>query len=457
MAPLNVVLLVVDSLRAQSIAGREPGAPSTPFLASMAERSVAFERAYATECWTLPSHMSMFTGLLPSEHGAHFQSMAYTAARPTIAELLAVEGYSTEAITRNSVFDGSIPGVLRGFQRLSRPLAEIRPADAVLHGVLALAKPRVRRLIRESGFFHRSQKSNREFLWQLVRMGMPADRLALDLALERMTDGRKAGKPGFLFLNLYDVHAPYSPTESSAIPSLRTFAGWAETAALPAVLPRISSHGYLRPNFTISDWSRRMLLGRYHRAIELMDRKLERFWCEAAGTGLLDDTVLIIASDHGEGFGEHGLYLHDASVYETHLHVPLFVHWPGTAAGRCESVVSLRSLFDLIRAAGQGTGPEGTILDADWRASNPAALAQHFHYSHGSILPQFRRNLVAAISARSKVVRRGSELVRFDLERDQAEECAERLTDSTLRATLHRAMGSAASLEVACGHLREAA
>ena len=64
-----------------------------------------------------PTHLSLFTGLLPSEHGAHFQTMAYARTAPTIAEILGAAGYHTELVTRNFVFDGTIPGLTRGFQR----------------------------------------------------------------------------------------------------------------------------------------------------------------------------------------------------------------------------------------------------------------------------------------------------------------------------------------------------
>lgn len=437
MTQPNVVLLVVDSLRAQSISGREFGAPPTPFLASLSERTISFERAYSAECWTLPSHMSMFTGLLPSEHGAHFQSMAYGGVNPTIAEVFARNGYRTEVITRNSIFDGSIPGVLRGFENRSQPMADLRLADAALHAVLALAKPRVRRLIRESGFFHSTQKTNRDFLIQLVRMGMPADRLALNAALESMSAGRRSGKPYFLFLNLYDVHAPYSPSEVSAIPPLSTLSGLAEALSLPTVLPKVSSHAYLRAGFRISDRSRRMLLRRYHRAIELMDEKLAEFHHEACQNGLLDDTVLVITSDHGEGFGEHGLYLHDASLYETHLHVPLWVHFPDSVSERVEDVVTTRDLFGLLKSIAMGGDRSGTLLDAEYRRRVPFALAEHFHYGDArSVLPRYRHNLVGVVGRRKKVVRRGSSLEVFDREQDPGELSPEETTPKALRRLL---------------------
>jgi arylsulfatase A-like enzyme len=422
MPRFNVVLLVVDSLRKCSLDSTAPAAPSTPFLSSLRQRTLAFERAYATECWTLPSHMSMFTGLLASQHGAHFQSMQYVRSAPTIAELLLGAGYFTEAITRNSLFDGSVPGVRRGFRSLSRPMVDVRPRDLALHAILALAKPRVRRLIRESGFFHAGQKANRQFLWQLVRMGVPSDRLALQLALDRMEAHRRSATPYFLFVNLYDVHAPYAPTEHSAIPPLSSLRGIQEALSLPSVLPKISSHAYLRDGFRLSERRRQMLLARYHRAIELMDQKLAWFWQEAEGGGLFDDTVVIVTSDHGEAFGEHGLYLHDASVYETHLHVPLWIRWPGIAPAACDDVVSLSGLFDVIRAAAGLSTTHDTLLEESCRARNPAALAEHFYYPFGRrIAARYRQNLAAVIGQRTKIVRRGGDLLAFELATDPSE------------------------------------
>ena len=124
---------------------------------------------------------------------------------------------------------------------------------------------------------------------------------------------------------------------------------------LPWVLPKVSSHAYLRPGFRLSDGSRRMLLGRYRRSIELMDVKLERFWNEARSAGLLDDTLVVVTADHGEAFGEHDLYFHDASVYDTHLHVPLWIHHPALAPAVVDDVVSTRALFDVLWEGARGT------------------------------------------------------------------------------------------------------
>src|SRR4029450_4455841 len=128
----------------------------------------------------------MFTGLLPSEHGAHFQTMADSGTAPTVAELLCAAGYHTEIVTRNSIFDGTISGITRGFRANTHLLAGNGRRIDPLTLLVPFAKPRVRRLISKSGFCGALQRANRSFVTTLARMGIPADRLVLDHALARM-------------------------------------------------------------------------------------------------------------------------------------------------------------------------------------------------------------------------------------------------------------------------------
>lgn len=419
---MNIVLLVIDSLRSQSLEPTVGGSAPTPFLARLAGESVSFRRAHATECWTLPTHLSMFTGLLPSEHGAHFHSMAYTGQAPTIAELLAAEGFRTEIVTRNSIFDGSMPGVTRGFQANTLVLSPRSSGLNPLSVVLALSKPRFKRQILTTGFFHARQRQSLRFLTTFARAMVPADREALARVLTRMAECRQRQQPYFVFCNLYDVHAPYSPSLHSMFRSPWSVRGLNDNLRFPFVMPKLGGHRYLRAGFRMSARNRAMLLARYHDAIMLMDAKLATFYEEARSAGLLDDTLLVITSDHGEGFGEHDLYLHDASVYQTHLHVPLFIRHPDIASATVDDVVSTRDLFGLLRSVALGTGWRGTLLESAYRAARPIALAEHFHYDRlPDALPAFRQNLVAAITAEHKIIVRKEGVFHYDLERDPHE------------------------------------
>lgn len=416
---MNVLLLVVDSLRAASL-GRAD-APPTPFLSSLRGEFSDFRRAYASECWTLPTHCSMFTGLLPSEHRAHFQHMAYLRPQKTAAEILLDEGFHTEVVTRNFVFDGTIPGITRGFQHNTTALSR-RGALNPWTLLLALSKPRFRRVMRSTGFFHPQQRENRRFLSTFARSLMPADDVALDIVAERMRTLRRAAKPYFLFCNLYDVHAPYPPSPRSILRPFWKPSGLVENLKFPVFMAQLGAHSYLKRGFRLSESNRAMLLGRYHDGISLMDRRLERFFAAARSEKLLDDTLVILTSDHGEAFGEHGLYLHDASVYDTHLHVPLWIRHPEKAGGAIDDVVTTRDLFGVLTAAPRRRF-DGTLLDPAYRAAHPVALAEHFHYTHVPDMdPRYRRNLRAAIVGRRKFVADPDGVLAYDLETDAAEE-----------------------------------
>ena len=422
---VNVVFIVVDSLRYDAALGRF-GNASTPFFTRLAGETVCFRRAYATECWTLPTHMSMFTGLLPSEHGAHFQSMAYRLAQPTVAELFAAAGYHTEIITRNSIFDGGLPGVTRGFQRTTWPVSE-RCASGAGALLLTLSKPRFRRQIDASGFFAQLQRENREFVMTFARSILPADRLALRHALDRMASLGRDGTPYFLFLNLYDVHAPYSPSLDSIFRPLWPPIGWPDRLLAPIVLARIGGHAYLRPDFRLWDVTRKLLTSRYGRAVELMDAKLAAFYDQAVADGLLDDTLLVVCSDHGEAFGDHDLYLHDASVYDTHLHVPLYVRLPGQTPRVVDDVVSTRDLAGVMQIALRNGRIDGTILDAEYRGENQIALAEHFFYPRARrAAAKYRQNLMAAIGGQAKIIVRREGCFEYSLDCDPHESRAER-------------------------------
>jgi len=451
---MNVVLLVIDSLRACSLSERDGAPPVTPFMQRLNAETVWFNRAYASECWTLPSHCSLFTGLLPSQHGAHFQTMSYANPAPTIAELLSSAGYHTEVVTRNFIFDGAIPGITRGFRQNTRLLSDRRgPNPFAL--LIALAKPRVRRHINRTGFFHPFHKANRRFLATFARAMMPADGRTLEHTLERMHRHRRDGTRYFIFCNLYDVHAPYPPTPTSILRPFWSLSGCLENLMLPLTMASLGAHTYLRPDFHLPEWSRHMLLGRYHRAIELMDAMLADFYTAARGSGLLDDTLLVVTSDHGEAFGNHGLYLHDASVYNTHLHVPLWIHHPQYPPAVVNDVVSTRDLFGLIRAVTHRTDLSETLLGPNYRAEHCVALAEHFYYPHlDSIHPRYKQNIATAIAYSDKVILRRRGVERYDLRQDADEVAPASGSLADFEAACRRTGVSATATSAAIGHLR---
>jgi arylsulfatase A-like enzyme len=449
--PRNIVLLIVDSLRSASV---RASAGRLPFFDRLAAETTCFRRAYASECWTLPSHVSIFTGLSPSQHGAHFQTMAYERPQPTLAEILSAAGYATEMVTRNFVFDGTIAGVTRGFERQSRPLAGSSRANlAALF--LTLVKPGVRRHIRRTGFFHPRHGDTRAFVRRFARSLLPADELALARVLDAMSAEQRAGRPYFVCANLYDVHAPYPPARDSLFGPWRSLRGAADNAMFPLRIAKLGQHAYLRDGFCASASTERALRDRYERAVELMDAKLAAFYAAALDRKLLDETLLIITSDHGEAFGEHGLYLHDASVYDTHLHVPLWVRHPALAPQLVDDVVSTKDLFDLILAAAGQRPTTETIMNSEYRAARAIALAEHFYYPHrADIAARYKQNLLAVIIGDEKFVLRREGAIRYDRSRDPDELQAEPVGADAVMTAIDRSGASSVGIGAALEHVR---
>jgi arylsulfatase A-like enzyme len=198
-----------------------------------------------------------------------------------------------------------------------------------------------------------------------------------------------------------------------------------------------------------------MLRRRYETAISLMDAKVAAFWQALTASQLLDDTVIVLTSDHGEAFGEHGLYFHDASVHDVHLHVPLWIHHPELAPGVVDETVGTRDLFALLHAVLAQKPLSGTLLDPAHRAANPVALAEHFHYPYvADALPRYRRNQAAAIAGRYKFALRGEETCFYDLQTDPEERRGVPMSGADFREFLHEQRLPRSAVTVALEHVR---
>jgi arylsulfatase A-like enzyme len=411
---MNIVLMVMDSLRRTSIIPANPQRSRTPFFDGLHRETLSFNAAYAPECWTVPVHMSMFTGRMPSQHGAHFAHMAYTQPQPTLAEILSERGYHTEVITRNSIFDGGVPGVTRGFQK-NTSLYSRRARFSPGAWMLAMNKARFRRQLMGTGFVSAAQRENLRFVQGFIKAMFPADDRVCDYTLEQMSHYRRIGKPYFLFCNLYDVHAPYPPVDDSIFLPMSSPRNVVDNIQALSALSKISLHAYLREGFSLPDAQRLALFDRYRLAVERMDRTVGRFYAAAEASGLLDDTLFILTADHGEAFGEHNVYLHDAGLYEENISVPLWIRHPQRAPLEIDEVVTTRDLYGVMRSAAGLQGESDTLLDLDYRQRHPIAFAEHFYYPHVKDIAQFyAQNQRAAVTREYKVITRGKQVEMYE-------------------------------------------
>ena len=385
----TIVLITVDTLRADAVAFAGGERRTTPFLDELAEKGLVFRRAYAPSSWTAPSMASLFTGLSPLSHGVQSGSIGRTrgesrdtrvVAQPqlavsfdTLAERLAAAGYTTIGVPSNLHLASAL-GFGQGFDHY----AEAR--------------------------FISAPEVNAEVERQLQRAFG-----------KRWRSAWKEG-PTFLWVHYFDPHIPYRARAPWVQQYAPDFAD--DPAAYPAGLDFPSLlRRYPRPDRE----SANSLWPLYESEVSYVDQHI-RLLDELLG--FTDERVLlIVTSDHGEQLGEHGGLGHGEQLYEETTRVPLLLHWP-SGLGEARDFSRLVSLEDLLPTlcellglpVGEGvTGrnvfePRGKkgralLLQTGRRASQTALRTQHWklirigaderELFHLPTDPHERRNLAA--------------------------------------------------------------
>ncbi|MDE0884869.1 MAG: sulfatase [Myxococcota bacterium] len=394
--PPNFILITLDTTRPDHLGPYGYAGADTPNLDRFAQRAQVYERAYATSSWTLASHASILTGLLPRQHGAQSmptganRSLGY-GVRPladsflTLAEILSAAGYRTGAVVAGPALRGEL-GTAQGFEIYHD---ELDGNDRRFHG-------------------KRAEETT-------------------DLALEII---RQFGaEPFFLFVNYFDAHAPYAPPEGFSKPPAASPEREDEngTPVVVRFIERLSAGTPARPVGELPPDERAQLetaLAGYDAEITYLDHHLGRLLDAIDRLPAAEESWIFVTGDHGESFGEHYFLSHGAHLYEDNVRVPLLVRAPGSRAlVRLDKPVQNHALFGtILQAAG--------LARPDWAEPLPAEgegmeVVLEVHRSDSNIKiggEFFDRDLFALIDDSAKLIRssRGpTEL--FDLEADPEE------------------------------------
>ena len=373
----SLVLVSLDTLRADHLGSYGYPRATSPFLDSLAAAGALLERYVAAASSTRPSHMTMFTSLQPSVHGTteNIGVRDLPIAATTLAEQLSEAGIATAAFTENGAIDRS-----RGFARGFDVYVENRDA--------------------ERADLRRGQ----------IEETFTAGRAWLD-ALSAGGDRRF-----FLFLHTYEVHNPFTPPAAYA----SLFEG---DGAVPAPSDALRA-----------DWDPLL----YDREIRYADDQMRALVEGLRAAGLLEDTFLLVTSDHGEAFLEHGFVAHGASVHEEVLHVPWILVGPGIPAGlRIPEPVPMVDLMPtVLELMGvEATGAEMGRSQAARLRGGPAPAERRAIYSEAWAERAYRARGFEPILQPSLALREGRfKLIRtrsgetghrfelFDLEADPGEE-----------------------------------
>lgn len=287
----KILFLSIDTLRADAVSALNSTAPRTPSLDSLASDSVVFTRAYSPAPWTLPSFVSMMTGVAPGVHGVKSPAHRMPDTLPTLAEQLRESGYVTAAIGHNPWLRPE-HGISRGFGSY-----DMCPRD-------------------EYGGSFGSRLLARLFPDRLKPTLTTPEitRFAADWLREHARDDF------FLWLHYFKPHGPYEPPaahrpQESPPPGMSYRFGEA-----PAI--RMGSLVITPPQ---RSWVRKL----YEGEVRFVDENVGRITAELKRLGIYDETLIVLVSDHGEEFWEHGSFEHGHTLYEELIRIPLFIKLPG--------------------------------------------------------------------------------------------------------------------------------
>jgi len=331
----NLVMIVLDTVRPDRLSVYGHYRKTTPFLERLAREGVLFEKAYTPSPWTLPSHASFFTGLYPSEHAAVHGSWWLDSERVTLAEKLKDRGYVTAGFTANP-YIGPYTNAAQGFSRMARAALALGPP--ILPGEMlwrAAIEP----------LFGKGELDN-------------GGKLAAAVLSRWIGELASADRRFFLFANLMEAHPPY-PRDISAFRFFDDPAAARDRLASDTRSYEAFNAGELSMSTDLLEMHRTL----YDGCLYYLDQRVAEIYASLEEAGVLNDTVLVVLSDHGESLGEHGMWGHAFGMYKEQLHVPLIVRARGVAAPGAivAEPFSLERLPGLLEEIMKGSSLEAAL------------------------------------------------------------------------------------------------
>lgn len=354
IAKPNIILITLDTLRADHLSCYGYNRKTSPFIDKIANEGILFNECISPSSWTLPSHASIFTGLYPSEHGAIHSALQRNKSKldksfTTLAEIMEKNGYLTAGFIGGPYLSSEF-GLSQGFEYYNDILIpsdmtfvinKLTFTDILITAFKKFINPRK---ISEVLEYYISDIANyiynEHFSKKLLDINgwkKKADEIN-SVALpwiEKNKDSRF-----FLFINYFDTHTPYKLPIGFDNLFDRGYKG--KLKGLPGELYSISSHAY-----SPTDDDFKYLISLYDSQICFLDMNIRKLFEKLDSCKINNDTIVIITSDHGESFGEHGLVNHGFSLYDDNIRVPLIL-WGLDKIGGSRKINTQTSTVDIL-------------------------------------------------------------------------------------------------------------
>jgi arylsulfatase A-like enzyme len=351
----NILVIAIDTLRADHVSAYGYSRPTTPNIDHVAKQGVLFENAVSASSWTFPSHVSLLSGEYPFENGLGklpnlpFWGSTKLIRDPMIGEALRRAGYRTAAFSGNRAYFVNNLGFGRGFSHFADYY--FSPADTLSRTVFGreferwiLSRGLVLRMLAWFGVEFDPDAEGTTARWKKhILDAHPPRKRGEEVNREALQwiGGAPQSHPFFAFLNYFDAHAPYGGPPSHP-----------------------------------QRWNQDKQIDQYDNGVNYVDDCVGQLMAELARRHLDQSTVVVITADHGEMFGERGLYFHGKSLYWDLIHVPLIFWYPGhiPAGVRVSSVVSASFLPATLSSWLPGDQPvpfPGHSLSDLWQGPEP--------------------------------------------------------------------------------------
>lgn len=325
--PRNLLLITLDTLRADHLGAYGYDRPTSPRLDAFAAHSTVFDDAICNVPTTLPSHVSFFTGLPPTRHGVRRNGVVPEASLETLFDLFAKRGVPTGAIVGTGVLGPQFTEVLG-------------PGEVVL-------PPR-----RKHRYDVSAERVTAETLRWLEAHG---------------------SEPFALWVHYYDAHEPYDEPRAFRERFARPYDG-----PLPETLDLETLASFNDdPDLVLDDADRRHVIDLYDAGVAYLDERLGWLLEDVETRGLLDSTLVVVVGDHGQALGESDFWGHGRRLYEGVVRIPFLIRLPGQREGRrldvpVDSLDLLPTLAELFALEPSGKLPGRSLVPA-LRGKEPAA------------------------------------------------------------------------------------